>query len=872
MTHTRRHRREGKHTRRGIRGGTIETVTQVIQSTPAEQSIHIINPESKFVVATYWWGKANMNRNLQYPCPEDIMDMAKKEALKEIAKRDPPPSWAIQSATLLSDISKVRDLTDNERRVFSSLKQVWNEWTTRVLAKEENKALVKATYDRVQEQEQAKPGSRPMRSFPEMIVEWEEKCRQANVNYVALNTEFDRSDYQNGINGKPLFIRKILDIVAPRAVLYIDGDMWIHKYPAIFDIDNVDFMARGWNTDPRNKLKALKSPFYDPYTFETSGGTMYFGNTQRARQLLDKWFTESIQPKQHGKADDRILSQIFTTESFVVPTNIINLPIEYLWLTDIYNTFLKDASSPASIEDVSIEHPYCLTGEERAADQGGAANRTPDNYEEEVIENINYKRPPELLYEYIFFDGNEDMRNGFGRYLQYMKTTLGAFSQQPLMTIVDFKDKYGEFNEIANRNLSAVHPSSLPPGQRASLPLTASIPDILSELIAGHDVELGGAVSVEPEDEVVGTDASGRQDGIDMYTRHVQVDTTQPLFLSGKSKVLMHLLAMCETLADINKHIRTYMFLSRIRWNLRKKKEPSVASPMPPAKANIVHQIWFGGEMPEWRRIMFEHNKAVSEANGFVYRLWKNEDRNADNFPATIEYQNAALRYGEETGQSRWAQVADLARLEIVYMHGGIYIDALVESSPALLQAVSSAFAQGAEFVACNEDPCQPELDCVGNQGKLYLSNSFFAALPYCPVLERLLNDGRLDGIDLESEFINRTTGPYYLRSGIEDPVRDKVHVFQSAQIYQFNQQPTPYKVAKPNIFLYRTEVPGSVKVREGMYYLPGGIHALQTKFLMEQRRQQELLIASQGVAGVVVEGKGPLATYHSGLGGTWST
>jgi len=36
------------------------------------------------------------------------------------------------------------------------------------------------------------------------------------------------------------------------------------------------------------------------------------------------------------------------------------------------------------------------------------------------------------------------------------------------------------------------------------------------------------------------------------------------------------------------------------------------------------------------------------------------------------------------------------------------------------------------------------------------------------------------------------------------------------------------------------------------MYYLPGGIQKLQTDFL--------------------IANKGPLATYHSGLGGTWST
>ena len=29
----------------------------------------IINPASKFVVVTYWWGKGRQNPNTQWPCP-----------------------------------------------------------------------------------------------------------------------------------------------------------------------------------------------------------------------------------------------------------------------------------------------------------------------------------------------------------------------------------------------------------------------------------------------------------------------------------------------------------------------------------------------------------------------------------------------------------------------------------------------------------------------------------------------------------------------------------------------------------------------------------------------------------------------------------
>jgi hypothetical protein len=34
----------------------------------------IINEESNFVVITYWWGRGNLNKNTQRPCPEDLQE------------------------------------------------------------------------------------------------------------------------------------------------------------------------------------------------------------------------------------------------------------------------------------------------------------------------------------------------------------------------------------------------------------------------------------------------------------------------------------------------------------------------------------------------------------------------------------------------------------------------------------------------------------------------------------------------------------------------------------------------------------------------------------------------------------------------------
>jgi hypothetical protein len=852
-----------------MQGGDIASVEALIKSTPIG-NVHINNPASRFVVVTYWWGKENMNRNLQNPCPEDIMDIAKNKIIKQIGDETGFPKPIVEEVNRLEKI-KDRPLTRIEKEYYQGLKKQFKEWATKKLAAiPDLRDRINAIVKEIEPGILAKPGSVKPRKFPEMIAEWEDYCKKAGVNYVAVNTEFPRSDYQNAINGKPLFIKQALDAVKPRNVLYIDGDMWMLKYPHLFDLENVDFMARGWNVDPRTKEKAMRRPYFDPYTLETSGGTMFFGNTIAARQLLDAWEEESN--KQIGKADDRILSQVFTKDSMILNTNTIQLPIEYLWLTDNYKSYLKGPEDPSSHDDAFIEHFYCLTGEERAAEQGAAASgRTPEGYEEEVTDNINYKRPSELIYEYIFFDGDKNKCDGFARYFNYLAGATGVFTEKPLAKIVKLEEMYGPYNDIAKKNLEGLEPQQPPlPGvvvrqgaitkpfsphlrprrPAAPLPQTASIRDILQKLMGGEDVELGGKVQRGPEDDCVAVNVSTTP--VDMYTRTLELDINSPMFFSSKSRTLIHLLAMCETLKDINKHLAgSYMFMSRIRWNLTNPKNVSASSVEQGIDFKpVFNQIWFGADLPKWREVMFNANKKVCEQSGFEYKLWKNQDRNAENFPQTIGYQNAALEAGKATGQSRWAQVADLARLEIIYNVGGIYADSLVEITPALLKAVTEAINQGAQFVGCNEDECEPPLDCKNAQGEMYLSNSFFAATRGNPIFERLLSNESLDNIDMEDERLNHTTGPYFLRAAITP--EDKVFMFKSNQIYQFNQQETPYKEATPDPFLFKNMVVGAVKVNDNMYYLPGGIQKLQTNFL--------------------VANKGPLATYHSGLGGTWST
>lgn len=261
-------------------------------------------------------------------------------------------------------------------------------------------------------------------TFNEMIAKWEAECTKFKCNHMAIEyPEFTQpGGYQLAINAKPLFIRKALDALheSGRSVLYIDGDMYIRKYPEIFDLPDVDFMARGWWIDPRSSWKMEESITYDPYTFETSGGTMMFSQSIESRELISKWIEQAGKPYQAGKADDRILSLVFNTYKFLCSMKIIQLPIEYLWLSLDYDErmldLVYDYDKYKMSQSIIIEHPECLTSEDTATGGGAASSRTPKFYEflEENIDPVS-----EQFHEYMMFP-TKGLVETFQSYLTYM--------------------------------------------------------------------------------------------------------------------------------------------------------------------------------------------------------------------------------------------------------------------------------------------------------------------------------------------------------------------------------------------------------------------------------------------------------------------
>jgi hypothetical protein len=571
MKKTRRTQSRRRRTRRSRRGGAVTELEEIISSVTMEPTI--VNPDSKFVVVTYWWGRGNLNRNTQRPCPEDIVDGLKEGFEEELIEQDE------EFADLQKRFLVARDAfrnagaaaTPEQGTAFRDLRILRDRYLSNYFKRPD---IAEKIRNGVKPYEvtlrEAGKFKEPIR-FETMIENWKKACEAANCNYMAVEyPQFAKpGGYQLAINAKPYFIRKALDVLNGRAAMYIDGDMLINKYPAIFDMPNVDFMARGWNVDPRSAPQKYKTNVcFDPYIFETSGGTMYFANTPAAHTLLADWHKESGKPVNKGKADDRILSLIFTAKRYIPRTNTIQLPIEYLWLGELYN----DTIDPTDMSkaDIYIEHPECLTGEERATEQSLETvtnSREPKFYGRLVESQIDCARRGGIFYERVFFP-TEEMVPAFAPYLQYMRTARHHQTGLPLFEVVDFKDGYGRYKDVVSNNEAAAEKVQVlmdAPAQ-ADLPLTASIPTIIAHLLKGVDVKLGAVGQIPPNTECMATNLAAHSN--DVYNQNISIDVAQPIFFSAKNSILVQLLSMCETLANINTHLEeSYVFMSRIRWS-----------------------------------------------------------------------------------------------------------------------------------------------------------------------------------------------------------------------------------------------------------------------------------------------------------------
>lgn len=554
----------------------------------------IVNPESKFVLVTYWWGGGNLNKNTQLPCIADLQEEYLGEQDDILWDEDSGVPELEAEKVKLASAKRALLANPNDaaqKKIKADAIKEAKKHIRNILGSQNMRRVMNEFVNSETLRRRASGEGRDPIAFRAMIDMWKRHHSNLRINHLAVEFEIGPSEYQYGINIKPYFIKKSLEKCSQqgqnRSVLYIDGDMFANKFPRIFETQGVDLMLRGWGIDPRSNNKFLNSVCFDPYIIETSGGTMFFGNTPNAHTILNDWDAESCLAKNAGKADDRILSMVLSLNNWGIRGSIILLPIEYLWLTNDYekNGPLKQLATETGMTcDPIIEHPACLTSEDTAT--GGTSSREPDGYWPKIGAVVDCKEIGGTFYEYIFFEHKRDVPT-FGPYLNYIKTATNSADppNNKLFNVVSWDEKYGQHNQTATTNLTFNNNVITPYGNAACeqnvMDVPPTTPDIikvcLGHLRAGHSVRVGGDGTFTSTSDIRITPKNIIK-AQDQYTvgmppsdiiRRFEIDTTQPIYFSCKNPIVMHLLAMCENLESLNVHLKdSYMFTSRISWQL----------------------------------------------------------------------------------------------------------------------------------------------------------------------------------------------------------------------------------------------------------------------------------------------------------------
>ena len=139
--------------------------------------------------------------------------------------------------------------------------------------------------------------------------------------------------------------------------------------------------------------------------------------------------------------------------------------------------------------------------------------------------------------------------------------------------------------------------------------------------------------------------------------------------------------------------------------------------------------------MPDYLKL---YTRDWKKMRGWDYKLWGNDDLTYENFPKTWFLIKEILALEKPI----YAMISDLMRLEILYTHGGVYLDTTFEKVKNISKLLDK---KGYDFVVSNEIS-DPNLDLD------YMSNSFIASIPHHIVLKRLLSPKKLNQIDIYNE------------------------------------------------------------------------------------------------------------------------
>ena len=180
---------------------------------------------------------------------------------------------------------------------------------------------------------------------------------------------------------------------------------------------------------------------------------------------------------------------------------------------------------------------------------------------------------------------------------------------------------------------------------------------------------------------------------------------------------------------------------------LYEKNNPSVVPPAPEVKIpKVIHQVWIGGDVPEVFRPLMKTWLEKHVGRGWKYKLWTDED--VKDYPLiNREYYDATDNPGVKSDILKW---------EIIYNHGGVYVDIDHECLRAL-----DILHHTYDFYTCLQ-PLDTDL--------FQLGAALFGATPHHPILKYCIDTVK---DDWHEQGAPKKTGPlHFTKSFINSAIQ----------------------------------------------------------------------------------------------------
>ena len=209
----------------------------------------------------------------------------------------------------------------------------------------------------------------------------------------------------------------------------------------------------------------------------------------------------------------------------------------------------------------------------------------------------------------------------------------------------------------------------------------------------------------------------------------------------------------------------------------------------------VIYQIWLGDKIPKIQSAIIRLNRDMCKKQGFSYKLIRTRNITKSTFPQVFPYINKLLKLKDK---SKYAQISDLLRYELLYNKGGIYADVGIElkNLKILNNFIYKANKSNKYLLLCHNDPekyCKP-FYCNWHGSRMQISNSFICSIPENEILGRLINTKKLKKLRLGRNNVNLQTGPYYFRSIMRNTNRNRITFIPTKYIFPFNwNQVVPY-------------------------------------------------------------------------------